>query len=75
MKCEDAENKSPKNRTLAENIAVSVIYGGKENSGLHDRSGFDHFWDNIDEDIHDEMWDEIIGNIEEALSKHLKDEL
>jgi len=78
MKYQDCYDKKPSERTLAENIAINVIHGQKgenRNSGLHDRGGFDHFWDNVDDDIHDEMWSEMIDNIEAALSKHLADEL
>lgn len=31
--------------------------------GLNDRGGFDHWWDDIDDDLHDEIFDEMRGRL------------
>lgn len=42
-------------------------YGNDGNSGLHDRCAFDHWWDQIDPEDQDEVFAEMVSNIEAAL--------
>ncbi len=54
--------------TLEERIAVMIIHGGKDNSGFYGRGGFDHWWDCVEDEDADELWDELLNNIREALA-------